>query len=133
MNIDETKREFTVELDGKKMTGKWTKQLEDDLMDYHGTNAVDEITAAIKYEIERVRIAKEIDEKALREKSMQEKDDIPCVDLTDKYISHMKKTQQMRREIEAIVHPLLSDPMDMNGMYATTDKITKVFEKYYRT
>ena len=133
MNIDETKREVTVELDGKKMTGKWDKQLEDDLVKYHGTNAVDEIKAAIKYEIERVRIAKEIDEKALREKSMQEKDDIPYVDLTDKYISHMKKTQQMRSEIEAIVHPLLEDPMDMKGMYATTDKIMKVFEKYYKT
>ena len=133
MNIDETKREVTVELDGKKMTGKWDKQLEDDLVKYNGTNAVDEIKAAIKYEIERVRIAKEIDEKALREKSMQEKDDIPCVDLTDKYISHMKKTQQMRADIESIVHPLLEDPMDMKGMYAATDKIMKVFEKYYKT
>lgn len=95
MNIDETKREVTVELDGKKMTGKWTKQLEDDLMAYHGIhNMEDEMIVAIKHEMQR---------------------------------------EQMRREIDAIVHPLLSDPMDMNGMYATTDKIMKVFEKYYRT
>ena len=48
-------------------------------------------------------------------------------------IKHEMQREQMRREIDAIVHPLLSDPMDMNGMYATTDKIMKVFEKYYRT
>ena len=41
--------------------------------------------------------------------------------------------EKMRSEIEHIVHPLLSDPMDMKGMYAATDKIMKVFEKYYKT
>jgi hypothetical protein len=40
--------------------------------------------------------------------------------------------EQIRKEIDAIVHPLLSDPMDMNKMYATTDKIMKVFENYIK-
>ena len=43
--------------------------------------------------------------------------------------SHEMQREQMRREIDAIIHPLLSDPMDMNGMYSATDKIMKVFEK----
>jgi hypothetical protein len=41
--------------------------------------------------------------------------------------------EKMRADIESIVHPLLSDPMDMIGMYTATDKIMKVFEKYYKT
>jgi hypothetical protein len=43
------------------------------------------------------------------------------------------KEDTMRREIDSIIHPLLSDPMDMNAMYAATDKVIKVFKKYSTT
>lgn len=91
MNTNETKRKATVDFGKKTATATWSKQLEDDLMKYHGLNAADEIKEAIK---------------------------------------HQMKTELTRNEINAIVHPLLSDPMDMNGMEAATDKIMKVFEKY---
>lgn len=38
--------------------------------------------------------------------------------------------EQIREEIDKVIHPLLSDPMDMNGMYSATDKIMQIFEKY---
>jgi len=38
--------------------------------------------------------------------------------------------EKMRADIESIVHPLLSDPMDMKGMYTATDRIMEVFKKY---
>jgi hypothetical protein len=38
--------------------------------------------------------------------------------------------EQIREEIDEVIHPLLSDPMDMNGMYSTADKIMYIFEKY---
>jgi hypothetical protein len=41
--------------------------------------------------------------------------------------------EKMREEIEHIVHPLLEDPMDMNTMYQTTDRIMRVFKKYTPT
>ena len=48
-------------------------------------------------------------------------------------INNRDAEEKMRSEIEHIVHPLLSDPMDMITMYQTTDKIMEVFEKYYKT
>ena len=51
-----------------------------------------------------------------------------CMNINDR-----DAEEKMRSEIEHIVHPLLEDPMDMKGMYAATDKIMKVFEKYYKT
>jgi len=41
--------------------------------------------------------------------------------------------EKMREEIEHIVHSLLEDPMDMKGMYRTTDRIMGVFKKYAPT
>ena len=41
--------------------------------------------------------------------------------------------EKMRSEIEHIVHPLLEDPMDMKGMYRTTDRVMGVFKKYATT
>jgi hypothetical protein len=46
-----------------------------------------------------------------------------------KEISNMSE-ETIREEIDEVIHPLLSDPMDMNGMYSTADKIMYIFEKY---
>ena len=61
MNIDTIKREANLTVDGKKCKVQWDKQLEDDLMWYHGLNAKDEITRAIRYEMAREQNAKAID------------------------------------------------------------------------
>jgi len=60
MEINETKRQVVYELDGKKMTGTWTKQMEDDLMQYHGLSMVEQVTKALKEEMEREKLNKEI-------------------------------------------------------------------------
>jgi ferritin-like protein len=45
-------------------------------------------------------------------------------------INDRDNEEKMRADIDSIVHPLLSDPMDMIGMYAATDRIMEVFKKY---